>query len=102
MSHSLYSHFLPLPSTPPSPPVFLISSTCPPPPFPYSLHCPLLQARFSDFRSVPFPIGCLLFVEGTRLTPAKLKAAQEFAAARGMHVPQHTLVPRPKAGAGCL
>lgn len=37
-----------------------------------------------------------LFVEGTRFTEAKLSAAQEFAASRGLPIPKNTLVPRTK------
>ncbi|KAJ4815919.1 1-acyl-sn-glycerol-3-phosphate acyltransferase 3 [Rhynchospora pubera] len=49
--------------------------------------------RLEDF---PVPLWLALFVEGTRFTPAKLLAAQEFAAANGLHVPRNVLVPRTK------
>jgi 1-acyl-sn-glycerol-3-phosphate acyltransferase len=38
----------------------------------------------------------VLFPEGTRITPEKLAAAQEFAAARALPVPRHVLIPRVK------
>ncbi|XP_078175629.1 1-acyl-sn-glycerol-3-phosphate acyltransferase PLS1-like isoform X2 [Carex rostrata] len=49
--------------------------------------------RLEDF---PLPLWLALFVEGTRFTPAKLLAAQEYAAANGLHIPRNVLVPRTK------
>lgn len=42
------------------------------------------------------PFWLALFVEGTRFTQAKLLAAQEFAASRGIPVPRNVLIPRTK------
>jgi 1-acyl-sn-glycerol-3-phosphate acyltransferase len=42
------------------------------------------------------PIHLVSFAEGTRLTPAKLEAAQAYAAEHGLEVPRHTLIPRSK------
>jgi 1-acyl-sn-glycerol-3-phosphate acyltransferase len=42
------------------------------------------------------PLYLVSFVEGTRLTAAKLAAAQDYARTNGLHVPRHTLVPRTK------
>ena len=41
-----------------------------------------------------FQIG--IFAEGTRLTPAKLKASQEYALSKGIEPLKHHLLPRPK------
>ncbi|KAJ0973619.1 hypothetical protein J5N97_015584 [Dioscorea zingiberensis] len=49
--------------------------------------------RLEDF---PRPFMLALFVEGTRFTEAKLLAAQEFAASRGLPIPKNVLVPRTK------
>ncbi len=42
------------------------------------------------------PLYLVSFVEGTRLTATKLAAAQDYARANDIPVPQHTLVPRSK------
>ncbi|KAJ8490821.1 hypothetical protein OPV22_012542 [Ensete ventricosum] len=49
--------------------------------------------RLKDF---PRPFWLALFVEGTRFTPAKLIAAQEYAASQGLPVPRNVLIPRTK------
>ncbi|KAK8948535.1 1-acyl-sn-glycerol-3-phosphate acyltransferase PLS1 [Platanthera zijinensis] len=49
--------------------------------------------RLNDF---PQPFWLALFVEGTRFTPAKLSAAQEYAASQGLPVPRNVLIPRTK------
>ncbi|KAF8009198.1 hypothetical protein BT93_J0246 [Corymbia citriodora subsp. variegata] len=49
--------------------------------------------RLSDF---PMPFWLALFVEGTRFTQAKLQAAQEYAASRGLPLPRNVLIPRTK------
>ncbi|GAQ81377.1 lysophosphatidyl acyltransferase 2 [Klebsormidium nitens] len=56
----------------------------------------ILEKGFSQLASYPRPSWLCLFVEGTRFTQAKLRAAQEFAASKGLPVPQHTLVPKTK------
>eukprot|EP00795_Rhopilema_esculentum_P017320 gene17320-8898_t len=43
---------------------------------------------------IPYLIG--IFAEGTRMTPAKLKASQEFAVSKGIQPLKHHLLPRPK------
>ncbi|KAH0467390.1 hypothetical protein IEQ34_004628 [Dendrobium chrysotoxum] len=45
--------------------------------------------RLKDF---PQPFWLALFVEGTRFTPAKLLAAQEYAASQGLPVPKNGFV----------
>nr|CAD1837703.1 unnamed protein product [Ananas comosus var. bracteatus] len=49
--------------------------------------------RLNDF---PIPFWLALFVEGTRFTPAKLLAAQEYAASQGLPIPRNVLIPRTK------
>ncbi|GJN25625.1 hypothetical protein PR202_gb13473 [Eleusine coracana subsp. coracana] len=49
--------------------------------------------RLKDF---PRPFWLALFVEGTRFTPAKLLAAQEYAASQGLPAPRNVLIPRTK------
>ncbi|CAL4898997.1 unnamed protein product [Urochloa decumbens] len=49
--------------------------------------------RLKDF---PRSFWLALFVEGTRFTPAKLLAAQEYAASQGLPAPRNVLIPRTK------
>ncbi|XP_010524157.1 PREDICTED: 1-acyl-sn-glycerol-3-phosphate acyltransferase 2 [Tarenaya hassleriana] len=49
--------------------------------------------RLKDF---PQPFWLALFVEGTRFTEAKLKAAQEYATSSGLPIPRNVLIPRTK------
>lgn len=51
---------------------------------------------FDKYKTQNIPIFLVSFLEGTRLTPAKLAAAQKFAEARGHYSPRHTLIPRTK------
>ncbi|KAJ3698492.1 hypothetical protein LUZ61_002197 [Rhynchospora tenuis] len=55
-----------------------------------------LKVGLKQLEDFPVPLWLALFVEGTRFTPAKLLAAQEYAAANGLHVPRNVLVPRTK------
>lgn len=55
-----------------------------------------LQSGFERLVDFPMPFWLALFVEGTRFTQAKLLAAQEFAASRGIPVPRNVLIPRTK------
>nr|ALM22872.1 microsomal lysophosphatidic acid acyltransferase 3 [Cuphea avigera var. pulcherrima] len=55
-----------------------------------------LKSGFHRLADFPMPFWLALFVEGTRFTPAKLLAAQEYAASRGLHVPKNVLIPRTK------
>lgn len=54
--------------------------------------------RLKDF---PRPFWLALFVEGTRFTPAKLLAAQEYAASQGLPTPRNVLIPRTKVDFFC-
>jgi lysophosphatidic acid acyltransferase / lysophosphatidylinositol acyltransferase len=47
-------------------------------------------------KDFPRPFWLALFVEGTRFTPAKLVAAQEYAASQGLPAPRNVLIPRTK------
>lgn len=55
-----------------------------------------LKSSFQSLRGFPQPFWLALFVEGTRFTEAKLKAAQEFAASSGLPKPRNLLIPRTK------
>ncbi|XP_039114430.1 1-acyl-sn-glycerol-3-phosphate acyltransferase PLS1-like [Dioscorea cayenensis subsp. rotundata] len=55
-----------------------------------------LKSGLQNLKDSPRPFMLALFVEGTRFTEAKLSAAQEFAASRGLPIPKNTLVPRTK------
>lgn len=61
----------------------------------------LFQVGLKRLEDFPVPLWLALFVEGTRFTPAKLLAAQEYAATNGLHVPRNVLVPRTKVGCIC-
>ncbi|XVF79517.1 hypothetical protein PTKIN_Ptkin14bG0229400 [Pterospermum kingtungense] len=56
----------------------------------------LLPAGLQRLKDFPYPFWLALFVEGTRFTQAKLVAAQEYAALRGLPIPRNVLVPRTK------
>ncbi|KAG1367020.1 putative 1-acyl-sn-glycerol-3-phosphate acyltransferase PLS1 [Cocos nucifera] len=55
-----------------------------------------LKLGLQRFRDFPRPFWLALFVEGTRFTPAKLLAAQEYAALQGLPTPRNVLIPRTK------
>jgi len=55
-----------------------------------------VKTKIDDIEQQPLPTWLFLFPEGTRLSPAKLKASQEFAASRGLPILKHHLVPRTK------
>lgn len=42
------------------------------------------------------PFWLTIFVEGTRLTPDKLLASQEFAISKGLLIQENVLIPRTK------
>lgn len=56
----------------------------------------ILQLGLQRFRDFPRPFWLALFVEGTRFTPSKLLAAQEYAASQGLPTPRNVLIPRTK------
>lgn len=55
-----------------------------------------IEKLFGKFQAEGIPIFLASFLEGTRKTPAKHARSVEYARARGLHVPKHTLVPRTK------
>ncbi|URE18300.1 1-acyl-sn-glycerol-3-phosphate acyltransferase [Musa troglodytarum] len=55
-----------------------------------------LKSGLQQLKDFPRPFWLALFVEGTRFTPAKLLAAQEYAASQGLPIPRNVLVPRTK------
>lgn len=55
-----------------------------------------LKSGFQCLENFPRPFWLAIFVEGTRFTPAKLLAAQEYAATAGLPVPRNVLIPRTK------
>ncbi|KAJ4844012.1 1-acyl-sn-glycerol-3-phosphate acyltransferase 3 [Turnera subulata] len=55
-----------------------------------------LESAFRKLADFPVPFWIALFVEGTRFTQEKLKAAQGFAASRGLPIPRNVLLPRTK------
>jgi 1-acyl-sn-glycerol-3-phosphate acyltransferase len=61
-----------------------------------------IRDTFARINDGKVPIWLISFSEGTRLTPVKLAAAQAFARERGLRVPRHVLVPRPKGFAASI
>ncbi|XP_062171892.1 1-acyl-sn-glycerol-3-phosphate acyltransferase 2-like [Alnus glutinosa] len=55
-----------------------------------------LQSGFRQLEDFSLPFWLALFVEGTRFTQAKLLAAQNYAASRGLPIPRNVLIPRTK------
>ncbi|KAK8943851.1 1-acyl-sn-glycerol-3-phosphate acyltransferase PLS1 [Platanthera guangdongensis] len=55
-----------------------------------------LKSGLERLKDFPQPFWLALFVEGTRFTPAKLLAAQEYAASQGLPIPRNVLIPRTK------
>ncbi|PON89191.1 Phospholipid/glycerol acyltransferase [Trema orientale] len=55
-----------------------------------------LKSAFQWLEDFPMPFWLALFVEGTRFTPPKLAAAQQYAASRGLPAPKNVLIPRTK------
>ena len=53
-----------------------------------------IDRLFGKYRAENIPVFLVSYLEGTRLTEAKLEGAQAFARERGLYVPEHTLVPR--------
>jgi 1-acyl-sn-glycerol-3-phosphate acyltransferase len=61
-----------------------------------------IQRTFARLVDDRVPVHLVSFVEGTRLTFAKLAAAQEYARAHGLQVPRHVLVARTKGFAATV
>ena len=61
-----------------------------------------IRRTFDRLVSGKVPVHLVSFVEGTRFTMDKLKAAQAYAAEHGLSIPRHTLVPRSKGFAATV
>jgi lysocardiolipin and lysophospholipid acyltransferase/lysophosphatidic acid acyltransferase/lysophosphatidylinositol acyltransferase len=61
-----------------------------------------IRKTFDRLVSGKVPVHLVSFVEGTRLTLAKLEVAQSYANDSGLTVPRHTLVPRSKGFAASV
>ncbi|KAJ8460545.1 hypothetical protein OPV22_033471 [Ensete ventricosum] len=55
-----------------------------------------LKLGLQSLKDFPRPLWLTLSVEGTRFTPAKLLAAQEYAMSQGLPTPRNVLIPRTK------
>ena len=55
-----------------------------------------IEATFSRNVREKVPMWLISFSEGTRLTPGKLEASQQFSADRGFPETRHVMTPRPK------
>lgn len=55
-----------------------------------------LKSGLQRLKDFPRPFWLALFVEGTRFTPAKLLASQEYAQSQGLPIPRNVLIPRTK------
>lgn len=51
---------------------------------------------FERLRNHKMPFWVINYPEGTRITPHKLKASQEFSRTRGLPLLKHVMIPRPK------
>ena len=58
--------------------------------------CSLIQWGLKRLKDFPRSFWLALFIEGTWFTPAKLLAAQEYAASQGLPAPRNVLIPRTK------
>ena len=61
-----------------------------------------IQATFSKFLRDRISVWMMSFPEGTRLSPAKLALAQDFAKKSGHPLPQHVLIPRTRGFAATV
>jgi lysocardiolipin and lysophospholipid acyltransferase len=61
-----------------------------------------IERTFSRLVNDNVPVHLVSFVEGTRLTLAKLAAAQDYARAHGLYIPRHVLVARTKGFAASV
>lgn len=55
-----------------------------------------IEATFHQIKEHKIPIWLISFLEGTRITPGKLKRSQEFASSRGLQQTQFVMLPRTK------
>ncbi|CAK7331006.1 unnamed protein product [Dovyalis caffra] len=62
----------------------------------------LLLSSFQELKDFPRSFWLTIFVEGTRITPDKLREAQEFAISKGLPAPRNVLIPRTKLYNTCV
>jgi 1-acyl-sn-glycerol-3-phosphate acyltransferase len=55
-----------------------------------------IRSTFRSYVEEKLPLWLVSFPEGTRLTPAKLKASQAYATKAGLAPTEHVMLPRPK------
>ncbi len=55
-----------------------------------------IRQTFGRITRDSVPLWLMLFPEGTRFKPEKLERSRDFARKKGLHQPEHTLVPRTK------
>ncbi len=61
-----------------------------------------IRRTFRDLVDGHVPMWLVSFVEGTRLTPRKLEASQDFARSQGLTPPRHVLLPRSRGFAATV
>lgn len=61
-----------------------------------------IMDTFATLRDERVPVWLMVFPEGTRIQPHKLKAAQKYAQERGFFYPRHVLIPRTKGFAAAV
>ncbi len=61
-----------------------------------------VQATFGHVVRHRLPLWLISFVEGTRITPSKLKRARQWASGQGLWEPRHVLMPRTKGFAASV
>jgi 1-acyl-sn-glycerol-3-phosphate acyltransferase len=57
---------------------------------------------FAKIKKYKIPIWLMSFLEGTRVTDAKVKKSQDFARSRGLKELKHVLIPRTKGFVGAI
>lgn len=61
-----------------------------------------IMKTFAVLREEKVPVWLMIFPEGTRIKPQKIKASQEYALKRGLFKPRHVLLPRTKGFAAAV
>lgn len=61
-----------------------------------------IRATFAILRDEKVPAWLIMFPEGTRITPNKLAASQEFAKEKGFWIPETVMIPRTKGFAAAV
>lgn len=61
-----------------------------------------IETTFRKFKTLKIPLWLVTFVEGTRVTPAKLQKSQDHAREKGLKVLQHVMIPRTRGFCAAL